>query len=153
MLLHDVKSKYRFISRKFSGVKFFHPSLNQPKPMATPFRIRSINQSKRSTLYFLSFVVSVLFARFHFKVVRKSLYYPITSTSGKQNIKLRRPKERFHLRGEQLCKFIATQESVDRRKEFNSYRTNMAAASLRWDTIVVDMTSCKLKGSVEVLRL
>lgn len=63
------------------------------------------------------------------------------------------PKERFHLRGEQLCKFIATQESVDRRKEFNSYRTNMAAASLRWDTIMADMTSCKLKGSAEVLRL
>ena len=74
VLLLDVKSKYRLIS-------------NQPKPMATPFRIRSINQSKRGTLYFLSFVVSVLFARFHFKVVRKSLYYPITSTSGKQNIK------------------------------------------------------------------
>ena len=29
----------------------------------------------------------------------------------------------------------------------------MAAASLRWDTIVVDMTSCKLKGSAEGLRL
>ena len=29
----------------------------------------------------------------------------------------------------------------------------MAATSLRWDTIVVDMTSRKLKGSVEVLRL
>ena len=87
VLLLDVKSKYRLISRKFSGVKFFHPSLNQPKPMATPFRIRSINQSKRGTLYFLSFVVSVLFARFHFKVVRKSLYYPITSPLGKQNIK------------------------------------------------------------------
>ena len=46
VLLLDVKSKYRSISRKFSGVKFFHPSFNQPKPMATPFRIRSINQSK-----------------------------------------------------------------------------------------------------------
>ena len=59
----------------------------------------------------------------------------------------------FHLRGEQLCKFIATQEGVDRRKKFNSNRTNMAAASLRWDTIMVDMTSCKLKGSAEGLRL
>ena len=34
VLQYDVKAEYRLISRKFSGVKFFHPSvnsLNQPK--------------------------------------------------------------------------------------------------------------------------
>ena len=30
-------------------------------------------------LYFRSFVVSVLFARFHFKIIRKSLYYTFAS--------------------------------------------------------------------------
>ena len=44
---YDVKAKYRLISRKFSGMKFFHPSsLNQPK--ATRVCIRSLNQSNRS---------------------------------------------------------------------------------------------------------
>ena len=46
------------ISRKFSGVRFFTRAFDKP--------IKS--------LYFRSFVVSVLFARFHFKVIRKSLY-------------------------------------------------------------------------------
>ena len=33
VLQYDVKAKYRLISRKFSGMKFFSPerSLNQPK--------------------------------------------------------------------------------------------------------------------------
>ena len=85
VLLLDVKSKYRLISRKFSGVKFFHPSLNQPKLMATPFRIRSINQSKRGTLYF--FVCCFCFVRaFSFQGRTKIGYYPITSTLGKQNV-------------------------------------------------------------------
>ena len=57
--LFDVKAKYRLISRKFSGMKFFHPSL------------RLTNQKPRMfvfvSLYFRSFVVSVLFARFHIK--------------------------------------------------------------------------------------
>ena len=45
VLQHDVKAKYRLISRKFSG---FSPerSLNQPK--TTHVCIRSINQSNRS---------------------------------------------------------------------------------------------------------
>ena len=48
VLQYDVKVKYRLISRKFSGMKFFLPgcSLNQPK--ATRVCIRSINQSHRS---------------------------------------------------------------------------------------------------------
>ena len=34
MLQYDVKAKYRLISRKFSGMKFFHPSvrLTEQKP-------------------------------------------------------------------------------------------------------------------------
>ena len=51
VLQHDVKAKYRLISRKFSGMTVFHPSVrltinNQPK--ATRVCIRSINQSNRS---------------------------------------------------------------------------------------------------------
>ena len=71
VLQYDVKAKYRLISRKFSGMKYFLPE-------------RSLNQSHATRLYpfekpikspyFRSFVVSVLFVRFHFKVIRKSLY-------------------------------------------------------------------------------
>ena len=48
VLQYDVKAKYRLISRKFSGMKFFSPerSLNQPK--ATRVCIRSIKQSNHS---------------------------------------------------------------------------------------------------------
>ena len=36
VLQYDVKAKYRLISRKFSGMKFFHPSvrLTKQKPRA-----------------------------------------------------------------------------------------------------------------------
>ena len=48
VLQYDVKAKYRLISRKFLGMKYFLPerSLNQPK--ATRVCICSINQSNRS---------------------------------------------------------------------------------------------------------
>ena len=61
VLQYDVKAKDPLISRKFSGMKFFHARLY---PFDKPIK----------SLYFRSFVVSVLFARFHFKVIRKSLY-------------------------------------------------------------------------------
>ena len=56
VLQYDIKAKYRLISRKFSGMKFFSPerSLNQPK--ATRVCVRSINQPNRSIsvrLFFL----------------------------------------------------------------------------------------------------
>ena len=35
------------------------------------------------------------------------------------------PMERFHLRGQHLCKFIGTKESVCIKKEFNSHRTGL----------------------------
>ena len=76
VLQYDIKAKYRLISRKFSGMKFFHPSVRliNPKPRALyPF-----DQPMKS-LYSRSFVVSVLFARFHFKVIRKSLYRCVPS--------------------------------------------------------------------------
>ena len=43
VLQYDVTAKYRFISRKFSGMEFFSPerSLNQPKAMSV-CQIRSI---------------------------------------------------------------------------------------------------------------
>ena len=55
VLQYDIKAKYRLISRKFSGMKFFHPSvrLTNQKPRALyPF-----DQPIKS-LYFRSFVVS-----------------------------------------------------------------------------------------------
>ena len=72
VLWYDVKAKYRLISRKFSGMKFFHLSIRltneKPDAFVCPF------DEPIKSLYFRSLVVSVLFARFHFKVIRKSLY-------------------------------------------------------------------------------
>ena len=51
----------------------------------------------------------------------------------------------FHSRGQHLCKFIGTKESVYIRKEFNSTGlvsdTNMAIVLLFWDTDMAAMTS------------
>ena len=55
--------------------------------------------------------------------------------------------DRFHSRGQHLCKFIGTKESVYIRKEFNStglvWNTNMAAVSLFWDINMTAVTSCE----------
>ena len=50
VLQYDIKAKYRLISRKFSGMKFLHPSvrLTNQKPCDQPIK----------SLYFRSFVVS-----------------------------------------------------------------------------------------------
>ena len=71
VLRYDVKAKCRLISRKLSGMRAFYPSVRLTNQNPTRVCIRSINQSNCSVR---SFVVSVLFARFHFKVIRKSLY-------------------------------------------------------------------------------
>ena len=63
VLQYDVKAKYRFISKKFSGMKFFHPNHARLYQFDKPIK----------SLYFRSFVVFVLFAHFHFKVTRKFL--------------------------------------------------------------------------------
>ena len=68
VLQYDVKAKYRLISRKFSNMKFFHPVL----PTKSHACLYPFDKPIKS-LYFRSFVVSVLFARFHFKVTWKSL--------------------------------------------------------------------------------
>ena len=72
VLQYDVKAKDPLISRKFSGMKFFYAGVRltnqKPHTFVCPFD-KPIN-----SLYFRSFVVSVLFARFHFTVVRKLLY-------------------------------------------------------------------------------
>ena len=70
VLQYDVKAKYRLISRKSSGVKFFHPSVrltNQSHARLYP------SDKPIKSFYFCSFVVSVLFARFHFKVNRSNI--------------------------------------------------------------------------------
>ena len=81
VLQYDVKGKYQLISRKFLGMKFFSPkpSLNRPKSHTCLYPFDKPIKS----LYFHSFFVSVLFTRFHFKVIRKSLYnkFPHQETS------------------------------------------------------------------------
>ena len=73
-LQYDVKTKYRLISRKFSCTDVISPecSLNQPK--ATRVCMYPFDKPMK-WLYFRPFVVSVLFACFHLKVIRKSLYF------------------------------------------------------------------------------
>ena len=73
VLRYDVKAKYRLISRKFFGHKVFSAERSLNRPKTTRVSIRSAEKPIKS-LDFRSFVVSVLFARFHFKVIRKSLY-------------------------------------------------------------------------------
>ena len=65
ILQYDIKAKYRLISGKFFGHEVFSPerSLDQLEAMRVCIKL----------LYFRSFAVSVLFPRFHFKVIRKSL--------------------------------------------------------------------------------
>ena len=71
VLQYDVKAKDPLISRKFSGMTFFHLSvrLTNEKPDA----LVCLFDKPIKSLYFRLFVVSVLFTRFHFKVIRKSL--------------------------------------------------------------------------------
>ena len=70
VLQYDFSAKYLLISRKVSGIKFFHLNVrltNESHAGLYPF-----DKSIKS-LYFRLFVVSVLCARFHFKVIRQSL--------------------------------------------------------------------------------
>ena len=68
VLQYDVKAKYRLISRKFSGSFFTRMFASPTKSHA---RLYPFDEPIKS-LYFRSFVASVLFARFQFKVIRKS---------------------------------------------------------------------------------
>ena len=74
VMQYDVEAKYRLISRKFSGMKYFHPRNNENHARLYPF------DKPIKSLYFRSFVVSVLCAGFHFKVIRKSLFFPAMET-------------------------------------------------------------------------
>ena len=55
--------------------------------------------------------------------------------------------ERFHSRGQQLCKFIGTKEGVCIRKEFKSHRIGLGHQHGRlfivWDTNMAAVTSCE----------
>ena len=70
VLQYDVKAKYGLVSRKFSGMKFFHPSVRLP---TKSHPLLYVFDKPIKSLFFCSFVVSVLLARFYFKVIRKSL--------------------------------------------------------------------------------
>ena len=73
-LQYDVKTKYRLISRKFSCTDVISPERSLNRPKATRVCIYPFDKPMK-WLYFRSFVVSVLFACFHLKVIRKSLYF------------------------------------------------------------------------------
>ena len=71
-------------------MKFFHLSVRltneKPDAFVCPF------DKPIKSLYFRSFVVSVLFARFHFKVIRKSLYSEVVTESKQPSLQ---KKEHF----------------------------------------------------------
>ena len=67
VLHYDVKAKYRLISRNFLGMKFFHPSVRLTNHEQGAFVFVRSNRSISVLLLF------VLFVRFHFKFIRKSL--------------------------------------------------------------------------------
>ena len=77
VLQYDVKAKYRLISRKFSGMKFFSK--------ATRVCIRSIKQSNRSISVRLLFLFSLRV--FLLKVKRKSLFLPLKSMATSTRIR------------------------------------------------------------------
>ena len=57
VLQYDVNAKHQLTSRKFSGMKFFRPSVRLTKNLrATRVCIRSINQSNRSVCVRLLFL-------------------------------------------------------------------------------------------------
>ena len=56
VLQYDVTAKYRLISRKFSGMKFFSPECSLNHSKATHVCIRSKNESNRSISVRLSFL-------------------------------------------------------------------------------------------------
>ena len=65
VLQHDLEAKYWLFSKKFPGMKFFHRNirLTNQKP-----RTFDLFNKRIKSLYFHSFVVSVLFTHFHFKI-------------------------------------------------------------------------------------
>ena len=67
----DVKAKHRLISRKFWGMKFFTRAFAYPGTK-THMCLYLFNKPIK-LLYFRSFVVSVLFVHFHFKLIQKLL--------------------------------------------------------------------------------
>ena len=71
VLEHNVKAKYRLISRKFLGHEVFSAEHSLYQLKATRVCVRSINQSNRSISVPLLFLFC---SRFHFKVIQKSLY-------------------------------------------------------------------------------
>ena len=74
VLQYDVKAKYRLISRTFSGIKFFHPSVRLTNQMP-----RAFDKPIKSPYIFRSFVVSVLFV-----FISRSYKIALTKTSRKQ---------------------------------------------------------------------
>ena len=76
VLQYDVKAKYQVDFQKVLDHEVFWPERLLDQPKATRVCIRSINQSNRISS--VRSLFSVLFARFHFQVIRKSPPRPQT---------------------------------------------------------------------------
>ena len=76
VLQYDVKAKYQVDFQKVLDHEVFWPERLIDQPKATRVCIRSINQSSRISS--VRSLFSVLFARFHFQVIRKSPPRPQT---------------------------------------------------------------------------
>ena len=68
MLQYDAKVKYQLISRRFLGMTIFHQSVCLTDQKPHTFVMYPFDKPIKS-LYFCSFFASVLFGRFHFKVI------------------------------------------------------------------------------------
>ena len=83
MLQYDVKAKDRLISRKFSDMKFFHPSVRLTVPKATRVCICSINQSNRSICVRLLFLFcSRVFISTSYENRSKEIFFQLQRSLG-----------------------------------------------------------------------
>ena len=84
------------------------------------------------------------------KIERFSYDLKIRTREKKNRNKKRTEIDRFHSRGQHLCKFIGTKESVYIRKEFNSHRIPAQEKAKNCSTTKsCIMQSCSLAGNMK----
>ena len=100
MLQYDVKAKYRLISRKFSGIKFFHPSIHLANQKSHA-RLYPFNKPV-ILLYFLACVCCFCFVcafsfQGHIKVALKTSCFGMLSLAVKyqSNLKMRLSQKKY----------------------------------------------------------
>ena len=81
VLQYDVKPKYQLISRKFSGVKSFHPTVRLTNQKPRTFCIRSTNQSNLFPFVCCCCVVRAFSFQGHTKITLPSTNNNTTTTT------------------------------------------------------------------------